>query len=410
MIGTGVFTSLGFQLADMHNTWTIVLLWVVGGVVALTGAFSYAEVGSYFNRSGGEYHFLSEMYHPLLGYLSGWISLSVGFAAPIALAAMALGAYVDSYWGIPSHLLAILLLIGLTLVHSISLKSSSRFQNVTTFLKIGLILLFILVGFALAPVDTALNLSDSWSDEILLPAFAIALVYVTYSYTGWNAAAYIVGEIKNVKSNLPKALVRGTVLVTVLYVLLQIVFLKHAPLDQLVGKIEVGHVVATNMFGANGGMIISHAIAFFLISSISAMIWVGPRVTMVMAEDHGLWSFLKGRTQSGIPLKAVWFQTAIALLLIIFGTFEQILLYCGFILQISSALCVAGSFIIRRRGQPLPYKSPFHPVFPILFLVLSVFILGYLIIEKPQESLWGMINLLIGAITYFISKIFTQNE
>lgn len=410
MIGTGVFTSLGFQVVDLHNTWSIILLWVIGGAIALTGAFSYAEVGSFHRRSGGEYHFLSEMYHPLLGYLSGWISLSVGFAAPIALAAMALGAYVDDYWGIPSEFLAIFLLLLLSLVHSISLKSSSRFQNVTTLLKVGLIAAFILFGFFLSPTESALNFSDSWTDEVILPAFAIALVYVTYSYTGWNAAAYIVSEIKQVQRNLPKALIRGTILVTVLYILLQVVFLKHAPIDQLAGKIEVGHVAANNMFGTNGGMIISHAIAFFLISSISAMIWVGPRVTMVMAEDHSLWRFLKGKTQSGIPLKAVWFQTFIAVLLIIFGTFEQILLYCGFILQISSALCVAGSFIIRRSGKSLPYKSPFHPIFPMIFLVLSVFILGYLVVEKPQESLWGMINLLIGAGTYFLSKKISNNE
>lgn len=404
MVGTGVFTSLGFQVIEIQNTWSIILLWTLGGIIALTGAFSYAELGSYYPRSGGEYHFLSEIYHPIVGYLSGWISLSVGFAAPIALAAMALAAYVDDYWILPAELIAIGTIVILSIIHSFSIKSSGLFQNVTTVLKVVLIIGLILIGLWVVPESTAIDLSATWSNEVLLPAFAVSLVYVTYSYTGWNAAAYIVEEINDVKKSLPKALIRGTLLVTVLYVLLQFVFLRNASIKQLSGQIDVGQIMAIQVFGPAGGITISHLIAFFLISSISAMIWVGPRVSMAMAEDHGLWRFLAVRNKNHVPVRAVWFQSAIAIILILFGTFEQVLIYCGFMLQLSSALAVGGSFFIDRRGNKLPYRSPFHPVFPAIFILLSILILSYLIFERPLESLLGMSNLALGLITFYLSK------
>lgn len=404
MVGTGVFTSLGFQVTDIDNSWAIILLWAIGGLIALTGAFSYAEIGSAFGRSGGEYHYLSELYHPIVGYLSGWISLSVGFAAPLALAAMGMAAYVGDYWGIHPTSVAIGVLVFVSLIHSFSLKSSSRFQNFTTIAKVLLIFLLIAAGLLMSSDHSGLDFSSSWQNQIILPAFAISLVYVTYSYTGWNAAAYIVEEIKKAPKNLPKALIRGTVIVTVLYVLLQIVFLKHATIDQLSGKVDIGHIVAQNIFGEAGGITISHLIAFFLISSISAMIWVGPRVTMAMAEDYNLWSFLKKKNQTGIPVRAIWFQTLISVLLILMGTFEQILLYCGFILQISSALCVFGAFRLRKLKSDLPYHNPFHPIFPIIFTMISILIVGFMVVEKPFESLIGISNLVVGLATYFISK------
>lgn len=404
MVGTGVFTSLGFQVIDIDNSWAIILLWSIGGVIALTGAFSYAEIGSALGRSGGEYHYLSELYHPIVGYLSGWISLSVGFAAPLALAAMGMAAYVGGYWGIHPTFIAIGILVIVSLIHSFSLKSSSRFQNFTTIAKVVLIIVLIAAGLLLASENSGLAFSSSWQNQIIIPAFAVSLVYVTYSYTGWNAAAYIVEEIKSAPKNLPKALIRGTVVVTILYVLLQIVFLKHASIDQLAGKVDVGHVVAQNLFGETGGITISHLIAFFLISSISAMVWVGPRVTMAMAEDYQLWSFLKKKNKTGIPVRAIWFQTLISVLLILMGTFEQILLYCGFILQISSALCVFGVFRLRKLKSDLPYRNPFHPIFPIIFTIISILIVGFMVIEKPFESLIGISNLVLGLATYFISK------
>lgn len=401
MIGTGVFTSLGFQLADTQNSISILLLWVLGGVIALAGAFSYAELGAFFKRSGGEYHFLTELYHPLVGYLSGWVSLTVGFAAPIALAAMAMSAYLAESIPVSTTWMATCVILFVSIVHSVNIRRSSRFQVFTTALKVILIFGFVILGFVLAPaVPNALDWSSSWQQEIVLPAFAVSLVYVTYAYSGWNAAAYIIDEIREPARNLPRALILGTLIVTILYVLLHWVFLRQAGLEALTGKVEVGQVVAEQLFGKPGGQWISLAIALILISSISAMVWVGPRVSLVMAEDHRLWSFLNNRNEHGIPVRAVWFQSTLSILLVWSGTFEEVLLYCGFILQLFACLAVIGTFILRRLQQPLPYRNPTHPWLPILFIIASIWILSFLLMERPTESLLGLANLAAGWITY----------
>ena len=403
MIGTGVFTSLGFQLEDVRNTWSIVFLWSLGGLVALAGAFSYAELGAYYRRSGGEYHYLSELYHPLVGYLSGWVSLTVGFAAPVALAAMAMGAYLYQLTGIPPKWLAAAVVLLTSLAHSTSIRQSSLFQNSLTLLKLVLILGFIVAGLTMTTEYEALDWSGKWQEELLLPAAAVSLVYVTYSYTGWNAAAYIVEEIEQPARNLPRGLIYGTLIVVVLYELLQLVFLKNASYGQLSGQLEIGQVVAVNLFGLRGGQLVSTAIALFLLSSVSAMIWVGPRVSLVMAEDHALWRFLKYKNEHEVPVRAVWFQSAISLLMIATGTFEQVLLYCGFILQLFSALSVAGIIKLRLRGVDLPYRSPAYPWMPLFFLIVSAWIIVFLLFEQPLESAIGLGILVLGLVTYWWS-------
>lgn len=405
MIGTGVFTSLGFQLADTTNTVSILLLWCLGGAIALAGAFSYAELGAAFRRSGGEYHYLSQLYHPLVGYLSGWVSLTVGFAAPVALAAMAMAAYLAKSVPVSTTGMATAVIVLVTVIHSVSIRRSSRFQLATTALKVLLILGFVSLGLVLPPaVSNALDWSASWQQEIMLPAFAVSLVYVTYAYSGWNAAAYIVDEIRQPARNLPRALILGTLLVTVLYVLLQGVFLRQAGLTELTGKVEVGQVVATQMFGQTGGDWVSLAIALFLVSSISAMVWVGPRVSLVMAEDHRFWQFLRQQNRHGIPVRALWFQSGLSILLVWTGTFEEVLLYCGFILQLFAMLAVLGTFLLRRKQISMPYQNPTHPWLPALFILASLWILGFLLWERPEESLFGLANLAVGWVTYRISS------
>lgn len=405
MIGTGVFTSLGFQLEDTTNTVSILLLWCLGGAIALAGAFSYAELGAAFRRSGGEYHYLSQLYHPLVGYLSGWVSLTVGFAAPVALAAMAMAAYLAESIPVSTTGMATSVILLVTIIHSVNIRRSSRFQVATTALKVLLIFGFVALGLALPPaIPNALDWSGSWQQEIMLPAFAVSLVYVTYAYSGWNAATYIVDEIRQPARNLPRALILGTLLVTVLYVLLQGVFLRQAGLAALTGKVEVGQVVATQLFGRPGGYWISLAIALFLVSSISAMIWVGPRVSLVMAEDHRFWQFLRHQNDQGIPVRALWFQSGLSILLVWTGTFEEVLLYCGFILQLFAMLAVIGTFILRQKKISMPYQNPTHPWLPALFILTSLWILGFLLWERPQESLFGVANLAVGWITYRISS------
>ncbi|MEL7122077.1 MAG: amino acid permease, partial [Bacteroidota bacterium] len=329
MIGTGVFTTLGFQLNDITSTWSIIGVWLFGGVISLLGAFSYAELGTHLRKSGGEYHFISQTIHPFWGYLSGWVSLTVGFSAPIALAAMGMSAYLHKFLFLPENFLAILTVVFISVIHSFSVKQSSRFQVGFTLLKVVLIAAMIVGGLMIPNEQTGLEWSANWVSELKTPGFAVCLIFVTYAFSGWNAAAYIVDEIDQPKKNLPIALIGGTILVSILYVFLQMAFLKQVPIEHLRGRIEVGQVVAEHMFGGIGGQWISVIIALLLISSISAMVWVGSRVIRAMAEDYPLWNFLGHDNAQGIPVKAIWLQSALSILLILTGSFEKILLYSG---------------------------------------------------------------------------------
>jgi len=411
MIGAGIFSSLGFQLEATPNSWSILILWTSGAIMALCGAFSYAELGTRWPRSGGEYHFLSEAFHPMLGYLSGWVSLTIGFSAPVALAGMAMGEYVGPYLGIPGLQLALVVIIAVSLLHSISIKKSSYIQNVTTLLKLLLILFFICFGLAGKADQSAFIWDSGWKREILLPTFAVSFIYVTFSYSGWNAAAYIVDEIRDASRNLPRALITGTILVSSLYLLLNFVFLKHNAIEDLSGELEIGQITANAIFGSKGGELISFGIGLLLLSGISAMVWAGPRVTQVMGEDHVLWRWFSVKTKARIPLRALWLQTAITIVLLLSGTFEQVMVYSGFVLQLFAALAVSAVFVARR-GTPeqVGYKSPLFPLPQLVFLIPSLWILIYLAMAQPWETGFGLLNLLLGALVYALDSYYSKSR
>ncbi|WP_394746953.1 APC family permease [Spongiimicrobium salis] len=403
MIGTGVFTSLGYQLVDIQNTWSILLIWLLGGSFALIGAFTYAELGTNFDESGGDYVFLSKLLHPLIGYVYAWISLTVGFTAPIAIAVMAMKGYLQP---INPQLFTdgfgVFIILLLTAVHSITLGQSERFQNMSTLIKIGFILILIILGLYYIPAqENAIDFSSSWKNEILLPGFAVSLLYVTYAYTGWNSAAYIVDEIEDPRRHLPKALILGTVLVTGLYVLLQFIFLKHASADQLSGKVEVAFISFKNLLGTTGGNWVSYFIAIQLIATVSGYLWIGSRVSFAMAKDHSLWKPIAKKNKNGIPVRALWLQAFISIILTLTGTFEEVMLYASFVLQLMGTLTVASLFWLK--GRKGAFKSPLKPFLQIAFVLFSIWILGYMLFERPKESLIGLGFIATGVITYFLS-------
>ncbi|MDN3620655.1 amino acid permease [Polaribacter undariae] len=405
MIGTGVFTSLGYQLTDIQNTWSIVLIWLLGGLFALIGALTYAELGTNFDDSGGDYVFLSKLIHPIVGYIYAWVSLTVGFSAPIAISVMAMKSYLNPINPtIFNDWFGILVILILTAIHSISVGQSGKFQNISTGVKIGFVLILIILGFSFVPTQdvTAIDLSNSWQDEILLPGFAVSLLYVTYAYTGWNSAAYIVDEIDDARRNLPKALLFGTALVTIIYVLLQVVFLKHASVDQLSGKVEVAFISFKNIFGTEGGNWVSYLIAIQLIATVSGYLWIGSRITFAMAKDHSFWRKIAVKNKNGIPVRALWLQAGISIVLTLTGTFEQVLLYASFLLQLMGTLTVASIFWLK--GRKGAFKSPLKPFLQIVFVVFSIWILGYMLMEKPKESAIGLLFVLTGIVTYFFSN------
>jgi len=266
MIGTGVFTSVGFQLSSVQDTWSILILWILGGVLALFGAFAYAELGTHFPHSGGDYIYLSRVFHPLAGFLSAWSGLTAGFSAPVALAAIAFTKYLSPFNLLTGKWLAVALIIAVGLMHSFTIRQSSRFQNVTTAIKVLFIITLIILGFVLPSQKTnAIHFSNNWTAEMITPGFAVSMVFVFFAYTGWNSAAYVTGEIEKPFVNLPKSLILSTAFVALVYVLFQIVLLKHASVSELAGKEEVTFIAFNNLLGEEGGKWVSIFIAIQLI-------------------------------------------------------------------------------------------------------------------------------------------------
>ncbi|MGB3651424.1 MAG: amino acid permease, partial [Rivularia sp. (in: cyanobacteria)] len=338
MIGTGVFTSLGFQVVDIKSGFTLLFLWMVGGVFALCGALSYGELGAAMPYSGGEYYYLSRIYHPVVGFLSGWVSVTVGFAAPIAAAAMALGAYFKGVFPIVSSTaIALGVVVGVSLIHSRSKTFGSYFQQIFTILKVLLIVVLIVCGFLLAePQQLGFLPSAGDVNLIFSSPFAISLVYVTYSYSGWNAAVYLASEVEEPEKNLPRSLIGGTLIVMGLYLLLNFIFLHTTPLNKLAGEVEVGYIAANQIFGLFGAKIMGVLISFGLISSISSMVLAGPRVTQAIGEDIPLFKMLARKNTSGIPYLAILVQLFIVTVLILTSSFQAVITYLGFTLTLSS--------------------------------------------------------------------------
>ncbi len=405
MVGAGVFTSLGFQAADIKQPLTLLLLWVIGGLLALCGGFCYAELGSSLPRSGGEYHYLTRLFHPRVGFLSGWVSLTIGFSAPIALLAMAFGHYFHGSLPILSpRLLATAVVACITVVHLFELRIGGKFQFAVTLTELLLIASFILGGIFVTPHPVALNLLPTRGSLslVLSPAFAVSLVYVSYSYSGWNCSTYLASEIKNPSLNIPRSILTGTCIVLLLYVLLNYIFLRSTPIGDLAGHLEIGLIAAVNILGPVGGRVMGLFIALCLVSSISSMVIAGPRILKVMGEDYPRLSFFSRESSRGIPWIAILTQTVIALLLLWTSTFDKILTFVGFTLALFTCLSVIGVFILRIRNiaPPDAYKTTGFPLTPILFLVLNLWMIGYLIGERPRESSAGFGLLAAGIIVH----------
>ena len=404
MVGSGVFTTLGFQVAEIRSTFAIMMVWLVGGVIALCGAFTYAELGAALPRSGGEYHLLRRVYTPALGFLSGWVSATVGFAGPSALAAMALASYTATFIpGIPENHLAAGVVLGFSLIHASSLQVGTTFQNLLTVLKVGLILGFVGAAFTVDQVQ-GITLWPQAGDVGLItgPAFAIALIFVSYAYTGWNAAIYIAGEIKQPSRTLPRSLLLGTLAVTALYALLNYVFLRTVPMDELAGQIEVGFLAGVHIFGEAGGQVTAAIIAGLLASTVSAYVFLGPRILMVMGEDMPALTWLSVKSQRGLPVNAFVFQTLVTLAFIYTSTFDQVMLYASILLIANSTLAVAGVYVLRMNepNLPRPYRTWGYPVTPAVFLAVNIWTLMYVLRTRTFESFVGLVILGVGLTLY----------
>jgi basic amino acid/polyamine antiporter, APA family len=408
MVGVGVFTSLGFQVKDIPSGFAILVLWTVGGIVALCGVFSYSELGAMFPRSSGEYNFLGRAYHPAFGFVAGFVSATVGFAAPVALAAIALGEYGRSVFpDAPPMALAVGIVWLVSLIQLTGVRHSSTFQLISTVLKVVLITAFLVAGFVIG-TPQALTFTPQPQDigYIASAPFAIGLVFVMYSFSGWNAATYIIGEMRDADQNLPRALFTGTLIVLVLYVALNAVFLHTAPIDKLAGQIDVARIAGTYIFGEFGGRIVSAMICIGLVSSISAMMWIGPRVMMTMGEDIPALRVFSRKSTQGAPAYAILFQLTVATLMLFTRSFEAVLDFIQFSLLFCSFFTVLGVIKLRimQPDLPRPYRAWGYPVTPVIFLLVTLFMMYHLVVDRPLQSFFGALIMVSGLLIYVVFR------
>lgn len=419
MIGAGIFTTSGLLMADLNSPFLMLSLWVVGGIIALCGALSYGELGANMPEAGGEYRYLSNLYNPLAGFLSGWISFIVGFSAPIAASAIGFSVYfirafpsfaawILEHTGVTEPLLqkglSVAVIVLFTAIHYRGLKLGATIQNYLTILKVVLLLGLITLGFAAGTGNLANfhvgNASASGFGD--WKTIGLSLMWIMFAYSGWNASTYIGSEIKNPRRNLPLSLLVGTMVVMVLYLLVNIVFIYAIPPAEMKGVISVGGLAMENLFGRTGGAVSSVLISFALFSSLSAFMIIGPRVYYSMAKD-GLFfkSAARIHPKFNVPSTSIVFQSVIALVITITGTFDQILTYMGFSLSIFPLLTIAGVIKLRMTGKST-FKIPGYPVPQIIYLGTGIIILFLAYLERPFESSMSIGTVLIGIPVYYM--------
>lgn len=396
MVGTGVFTSTGFLVGDIGSKPAVLFAWILGGALALAGALSYAELGAALPANGGEYQLLSRIYHPAVGFLAGLTSMIIGFAAPIASASVAFARYLDTVVpGLPERPVAAALILAMTLLHSTRVETGSRLQDWLTYGKIGLIAAFLALG-AFAPLP---HFGEAprvpLGAAIASGSFAVGQFWIAFSYSGWNAASYVAGELKDPARNLPRALISATIAVTVLYTALNFVYLAAAPADALAGQLQVAYVAATHMMGETASRFVSAVIALGLVSTTGAFVMTGPRVLAAVGVDYPRLALLTRRREGGAPVVALALQAALSLGMLFTASFEVMIESVGFVLSFWAGLAVLGVIVLRRREPtlPRPYKTLGYPVTPLVFVALMGWIIVRSVISKPEILVWGALAL-----------------
>jgi APA family basic amino acid/polyamine antiporter len=411
MIGTGVFTSLGFQVLDIHSGLAILLLWLIGGVVSMLGAVCYSRLTVLMPRSGGEYVFLSKIYHPSLGFLSGWVSLIIGFAAPIAAASFAFGSYFNNFnpwisqhfgFSISPATAGASVILLLTLLNILKKIAGAKFQFLFTTIKILSILAIIFIGLSAPETgDTTFAFDQAFSSEIFTPAFAISLFFISYSYSGWNSLCYITEEIENAPKKIFKNLLLGTSFVTIIYVALNYTFLRVIPTQELSGCPDIVMKFAEHALSPSVAHLASGLICVLLLSTINSMIIIGPRVSKSIGEDFSKLNFLSKENKDESPYFGLIIQLLLALIYLFTASFEQLIIYTGFVLNIFTFLSVLGLFFIKENTERFKLKKL---IAPLLFLSYSLWLLFYGVYRKPLESGIGIGVCLLGLAVYFFIR------
>ena len=424
VIGAGIFTTTGFQAADIGHPGYIFLLWIVGGVLALCGALCYAELGAAMPHAGGEYVYLRKTYGPALGFMSAFVSLVAGFSAPIASATKGFGAYLSQLFPVLADqpdllgILSIQDLIALIVVWvlvGIQLRGARvglRFMDWVTAFKIIGIILFILAAAAIGKgnADNLTTVSASYASldfSAKQAALGTSLIFVMFCYSGWNASAYLASEFENPQRDLPRSLLLGTVAVIVIYVGLNAVYFYGAPVEELAGKVEVGLVAGRQLFGGVGVTLIGVLLLVSLLASATAMTMAGPRVYYALGKDDPRFSLLARLSKdSGTPKAALLVQGVVTSLILVSGRIDQIMQYAGFTLTLFASLAISCviSLRIKQPDLPRPFRTFGYPVTPLLFIGVSLWMMFWSARGRPLESALAMGTVLLAGVCYALIR------
>ncbi|HSV96552.1 MAG TPA: amino acid permease [Spirochaetota bacterium] len=432
MIGTGIFMTTGNVLGMTGDARLVLILWGLGGLVALTGSLCYAELSTTWPDVGGEYVYLKKIFGKLPAFLTGWVSLVVGFSAPVAASSLLLIQYVNNFaqtvtgteseaagllsglWTQKGIAAALVLFFGV--LHIVGVRRGGYFQNFLTVLKIILVMALIGFGFAMVDWENAGRLTQRYGTTESgpgLPVTGLALLIIMFAYSGWNGAAYIAGEVKNPEKNLPRIMLYGTLITTVFYILLNMVFILAAPGEAIIGRDEIGAIAAKALFGPNISGFFTLGIAVVLLSAISAQIMVGPRVYYAMARDGMIFKSLSEvHPRFETPALAICIQIAFTVLYIFTGSAMTLVIYMGFALNVFPVMTVIGLMIMRRRepGLSRPYRVPLYPVVPLIYVTLSIGMMAAALMNWTTTSLFAMAVLALGVPVFFIWRRFSGAE
>lgn len=423
MIGAGIFTTTGFQAADLGHPGFIFALWIVGGTLALLGALCYAELGSMMPEAGGEYVYLRETYGPAVGFMSAFVSFTAGFSAPIAAATESFVIYLGNFFPMLSEgrilwagigvvdVCAVGIVWLLVWIHMRAVRSGTGFNDFMTAFKVGGIVAILLAAVAVGNGDTA-NLvtpSSSYAQldrPELLAAFGTSLIFVMFCFSGWNAAAYVAGEMKDPQRDLPRALVLGTAAVLVLYLGLNAVYFYGASVDELAGQVEVGLVASRTLFGDWGVDLVTVVLCASILASASAMTLAGPRVYYALGKDFRPFAFLSRTRPTGAPAIALVAQGVVTSLIILSGRVDQIQQYAGFTLSLFASLAVSCVIVLRMRRPDAerPFRAWAYPLSPLLFVAVSVWMMFWAFQGRPLESILALLTVLVGGVIFAVSR------
>ena len=419
MIGTGIFFSLGYQVGDLPSWFSIMTLWIVGAIIAILGALCYSEISTRIKGAGGEYQYLSKIYHPALGFIAGWVSFIVGFAAPIAVVAIGIGEYTKDLFNINEKFIAVIAILVSGIIHILGVKSGSLFQNIVTRFKILFLISLILMPIVIIFFHTDFNptsqvifnpFSNGVNDfELIFSSeFAVSLVWCYLSYSGWNAAVYFSDRIENPEKNIPFSLITGTIVVSLLYLLLNTSFIYTIDFANIKPQADIGNTYLGCLLPEHISKPFSILFGIALISSLSSMLIAGPSVLQTMGKDYQKIKVLNKKNKYDSPYIAILWLMFFSIFLVFNVGFKDLVEYVGVILSVFAVLVVLGVPILRMRqkvsNESVVYKTPLGKLISLIFAIVNLFMIYYIFSSDIIKLIYVLITLLIGYILYFFTK------